>query len=59
MYQMLVDDLLHVIRMNEPIPDRIGIDHNDRAMLTLIEASQLVGADLPLQTGFFYRILES
>jgi hypothetical protein len=44
--------------VNEAVPDRIGIDHDDRAMLALIQASQLVGAHLALQTSLFHRVFE-
>jgi len=59
MHQMFADDLLDILHMNEPIPHRIGIHHDHRPMLTLIETSELIGADLALQTSLFHRILES
>jgi hypothetical protein len=59
MYEMLTNNLLNILRMDEPIPDLIGIDYEDRPMLALIEAPQLVSANLPLQTSFFHRLFES
>ena len=57
-YQVFANDLLHVLHMNEPIPHCIGIHHDHRPMLTLVEASQLIGAHLPLQTSIVHRIFE-
>ena len=48
MHQVFADDLLDILHMNKPIPDRIRIHHNDRPMLTLIQAPQLIRANLPL-----------
>ena len=56
--QVLADDLLNVLRVNEAVPDGIGIDHDDGSMLALVEASELIGADLALQAGVFHGILE-
>jgi len=58
MRQMLRDDLLHVPHINKPIPDRIRIDHHHRPMLALIQATQLIGPDLPLQPGLLDRVFE-
>jgi len=58
MHQMFADDLLDILHMNKPIPNRIGIDHNNRPMLALIQTPQLIRANLPLQTRVFHRIFE-
>jgi hypothetical protein len=44
MAQMLLDDLIEIIGLNEPIPDLLGINHNGRAMLTLLQATRFVDA---------------
>jgi hypothetical protein len=59
MHQVLADYLLDILHMNKPVPDRIGVDHDDRSMLALIEAPKLIRANLPLQAGVFHRIFES
>jgi hypothetical protein len=58
MHQMFADDLLDILHMNEPIPDRVRIDHNHRPMLALIKTPQLIRTNLPLQTSLFHRIFE-
>ena len=58
MHQVFAHDLLDILHMNKPIPDRIRIHHNHRPMLALIQASQLIRANLALQTSLFHRILE-
>ena len=58
MQQMLRDDLLHVLHMNEPIPDGIRIDHHHRPMLALVQAPQFIRPDLPLQPRLLDRVFE-
>ena len=48
MHQVFAHNLLDILHMNKPIPDRVRIHHNDRPMLTLIQAPQLIRANLPL-----------
>src|SRR5688572_1279841 len=43
---MLVDDLVDVLAIHVGIPDRIGVDHHDRALLAAVEASRLIDAHL-------------
>jgi len=38
------NDLINVRSGDMPIPDSVGIDHNVRAMLTLVETTRLIGA---------------
>ena len=40
-----VDDLIHVIERDSPVPDGFGIDDQVGAVLALVEASGLVGAN--------------
>jgi hypothetical protein len=53
------DDFLYVADVNEAVPDSLGIDHDDRTVLTLVEATRLVGADVVLEASFPDRVLES
>ncbi len=53
-----LDDLLDVTRVYVAIPDGLGVDDDDRAVLALIEAAGLVGPDFMLQAGIFDRIFE-
>ena len=52
MHQVFAHNLLDILHMNKPIPDRIRVDDDNRPMLTLVKTSQLVGSDLSLQPGF-------
>ena len=56
--QVLFDDLAHVPGMHKAVPDGIRVNHDDRAMLALIETAQFVGADLPLQPGILDCVFE-
>ena len=58
MNQVLGDDFVDVFQVNETIPDGLGIDHNDRAMLALVKTAGLIGADLVLEAGVLDRVLE-
>jgi hypothetical protein len=46
-----IDDFIYVGRSHTSIPDRVGIDDNIWAMLTLVEASGFVGAHSMLQSA--------
>jgi len=59
MYKMFVHDLVHIFHVNKPIPNGIWIDHHNRPMLALVQATQFVSADLSLQSSLFHCILES
>ena len=41
------------------VPDGLGIDDDCRAVLALVEASGLVGADRAGEAGGFHRVLEA
>jgi hypothetical protein len=56
--EVLADDLGDVLDVHEAVPDGLGIDDNDGAVLALVEAAGLVGADLVLQTGRLDGVLE-
>lgn len=42
------DDLSYVLRANAAIPDLVGIHHDVRTMLALVQTSGLVGANCDL-----------
>ena len=52
------DDLLDVLDVDKAIPDGLRIDHDDGAVLALVEAGGLVGPDMVLQSGFLDCVLE-
>jgi len=56
---MFGDDLIHIFDLHKAVPDGLGIDHDDGAVLALVEAAGLVGADEMLETRFFDGVLES
>lgn len=56
--EVLLNDLFGVAGFGETIPDRVGIDDEDGAVLTLIEAAGLVDADAMLEAGGFDGVFE-
>ena len=52
------DDVVHVRGGDVSVPDSIGIDDKIRAVLALIEAARLIGADLALQSSLCEFLLE-
>ncbi len=52
------NDLLDVTRVYVPVPDGLGIDDDDGAVLALVEAAGFVGADVVLEAGFLDGVLE-
>jgi hypothetical protein len=56
--EMLGDDLLDVFNMDEAVPDGLGVDHDDWAVLALVEAAGFVGPDVVLEAGFLNGVLE-
>jgi hypothetical protein len=58
MEKVLVDDLFHILQLDKTVPDRLGIDDDYGAMLALIEAAGLVGANQVLKTGILDSVLE-
>ena len=59
MHKMFVHNLVHVSHVNKPIPNGIWIDHHNRPMLALVQATQFVSTDLSLQSSLLHCILES
>jgi hypothetical protein len=57
--EVLGNDGLCILRMDIAVPDRIGIDHNHRAVLALIEASGLINADAAGQPGLPDEMLQT
>ena len=56
--EVLPNDLLNVAGVNVAVPDGFGIDNDHRAMLALVQATGLIGADPVLESGLFYGVLE-
>jgi hypothetical protein len=56
--EMLADDLRHIFQVDKAVPDSVGIDHDDRPVLTLVEAAKLVRPDFALQSGVLDGVLE-
>jgi len=59
MNQMLLHDLLHILHVDETIPDRLRIDHHHRPMLALVQTPGLIRPYRPLQPRILDRVLES
>jgi hypothetical protein len=49
--EVLVDDLGHIFDVDEAVPDGVGIDDDNGTVLALVEAGELVGADLSLEAS--------
>jgi hypothetical protein len=58
MEKMFGDDLVDVADVYEAVPDGLGIDHDDGAVLALIEATGLVGSNVVPEAGFLDGVLE-
>ena len=56
--QMLVHDLLHIPRIDKPIPNRIRIHHQGRSVLALVQARGLIHPDFSLQSSLFNRLFK-
>ena len=55
---VLGDDLVYVVEIDEAVPDGLGVDDDRRAVLALVEAAGLVGANGVFETGIFESFLE-
>ena len=53
-----LDDFVDVGLGDAAVPDVLGIDHDGRALLALIETAGLVGADAPVDAALGERLLE-
>ena len=56
-HQMLGDDFLSVLGLNMAIPDSFRVNHNDRAMLALVQAAGFVDTDSAAKTCGFRKLL--
>jgi len=56
--KVLPDDFVNVRGLDEAVPHLLRIDHNDGAVLALVQAAGLVRADRTLQPGFGGRLFE-
>jgi|SRR6516165_7284484 len=56
--KVLGDDLVDIFEVDEAVPDGLGIDCDDGAVLALVEAPGFVGADVVLEAGFLDGVLE-
>ncbi len=58
MQKVFGDDLIHIFELDEAIPDGLGIDDDNGAMLALVEAARLVGTNKVLEAGVLNSVLE-
>jgi len=56
--EVLLDNFLGVARMDEAVPDGLGIDDDDSRVFALVKAAGLVDADPALKPGRLYSILQ-
>jgi hypothetical protein len=56
--EVLADNLVDIFRVDEAVPDGVGIDNHYGAVLALVETAEFVGADFALQTGHLDCVLE-
>ena len=56
--EVLLDNFSSVLRLDEAIPDRFGIDHHGGAVLALIQAQGLVDADAIGDAGRLGELLQ-
>jgi len=57
--QMFRDDFRGIGGLHAAIPDCAWINHNNRAMLALVQAARLVDANLSRQPGFLGQFLQA
>jgi hypothetical protein len=58
MEKMLLDDLLGVVGVSEAVPDSVWIDHQDSAVLALIQAASFIDANPMLKVSGFDSVLQ-
>ncbi len=58
MPQVLLDNLVQVLRLHKSIPNLLRIDHDCRAMLTLLQAAGFVHPQHPGQLGCLDLVFE-
>ena len=57
-HQVLGHDLFRVFRRHMPVPDRVGVHHNRRPVLALVQAAGLVNAHFCAQPGLARKLLQ-
>lgn len=58
MQKVLADNLIHILELDEPIPDGFGIDDDNGAMLALIKAARLVGTNKVFEACILNSVFE-
>jgi hypothetical protein len=56
--EVFLDDFFRIVGLGKAVPDGIGIDDEDGAVLALVEAAGFVDADAVLEAGGFDGVLE-
>jgi hypothetical protein len=56
--EMLGDDFFDVFDVDEAVPDGLGVDHDDGAVFTLVEAAGFVGPDVVFEASVLDGVLE-
>jgi hypothetical protein len=56
--EVLADNLINIFRVDEAVPDGVGIDDHYGAVLALVETAGFVGADFAFQPGVLDCVLE-
>jgi len=57
--EVLADNLVNIFRVDEAVPDGVGIDDHHGTVLALVETAGFVGADFAFQPGVLDCVLES
>jgi hypothetical protein len=52
------DDFINIGFGDVAVPDRVGINHNIRSVLALIQTARLIGSHTPLQSAFGQLLFE-
>jgi hypothetical protein len=58
MDKVFAHNLIDIFKPHKAIPDGLGIDHDGRPMLALVEAAGFVGANQMLESSLFDSVLE-
>jgi len=53
-----LDDFVDVSLGDVSVPDSVGIDHEIRSVLTLVETARLIGAHFTLEAAFSQLLFE-
>lgn len=56
--KMLLRNLDEVVNADKAVPNGLGIDHEHRAMLALVEAAGVLNTNLALGSGFLHRLFQ-